>query len=157
MTLTEQLINLIESKAIEDLDIEEASWFVLDAIANFVAGRNTEQGRIIERWYLDEPSNTLRTVLWMGASMHILEVDDLHRQSVVHPGCVVIPTVLSLGMREDISGLQMLGAVIKGVFFHERQSIHVGTQTDGRTFSVFQTRYHPSSGQSTMNWNAKTF
>ena len=51
---------------------------------------------------------------WIGASMHIQEVDDLHRQSVVHPGCVVIPTVLALGMREDISGLQMLEAVVKG-------------------------------------------
>jgi 2-methylcitrate dehydratase PrpD len=46
--------------------------------------------------------------------MHILEVDDLHRQSVVHPGCVVIPTVLSLGLREGLSGRKMLEAVLKG-------------------------------------------
>ena len=81
MTLTEQLIELIESKSIEDEDISGASWFVLDAIANIVAGRKTEQGKIINRWFLKEPPNTSRTVLWLGASMHILEVDDLHRQS----------------------------------------------------------------------------
>ena len=46
--------------------------------------------------------------------MHILEVDDLHRQSVVHPGCVVIPTVISLGIREGLSGRKMLEAVLKG-------------------------------------------
>ena len=114
MTLTAQLIELIESKAIGKKESEVASWFVLDAIANFVAGRNSEQGRILEGWYLDEPAETSRTAFWMGASMHIQEVDDLHRQSVVHPGCVVIPTVLALGMREDISGLQMLEAVVKG-------------------------------------------
>ena len=114
MTLTAQLIELIESKAIGKKDSEVASWFVLDAIANFVAGRNSEQGRILEGWYLDEPAETSRTAFWIGASMHIQEVDDLHRQSVVHPGCVVIPTVLALGMREDISGLQMLEAVVKG-------------------------------------------
>ena len=114
MTLTEKLIELIESKTIEDEDIKAASWFVLDAIANIVAGRKSEQGKILNRWFLNEPPNTSRTVLWLGASMHILEVDDLHRQSVVHPGCVVIPTVLSLGMREGLSGRKMLEAVLKG-------------------------------------------
>ena len=114
MTLTEKLIELIESKTIEDNDITAASWFVLDAIANIVAGRKSEPGKILNRWFLNEPPNTSRTVLWLGASMHILEVDDLHRQSVVHPGCVVIPTVLSLGMREGLSGRKMLEAVLKG-------------------------------------------
>jgi len=32
MTLTEELIELIESKSIEDDDINAASWFVLDAM-----------------------------------------------------------------------------------------------------------------------------
>ena len=114
MTLTEQLIELIESKSIEDDDINAASWFVLDAMANIAAGRNSDPGRILNRWFLDEPPNTSRTVLWLGALMHILEVDDLHRQSVVHPGCVVIPTVLSLGLREGLSGRMMLEAVLKG-------------------------------------------
>ena len=59
MTLTAQLIELIESKAIGKKDSEVASWFVLDAIANFVAGRNSEQGRILEGWYLDEPVRKL--------------------------------------------------------------------------------------------------
>ena len=114
MTLTEDLIELIESKSIENDDISAASWFVLDAMANIAAGRNSEPGRILNRWFLDEPPNTSRTVLWLGALMHILEVDDLHRQSVVHPGCVVIPTVLSLGLREGLSGRKMLEAVLKG-------------------------------------------
>ncbi|MDP7620613.1 MAG: MmgE/PrpD family protein, partial [SAR324 cluster bacterium] len=114
MTLTEQLIELIESKSIEDEDISAASWFVLDAMANIAAGRNSDPGRILNRWFLDEPPNTSRTVLWLGALMHILEVDDLHRQSVVHPGCVVIPTVLSLALREGLSGRELLEAVLKG-------------------------------------------
>ncbi len=114
MSLTEELIELIESKSIENDDISAASWFVLDAMANIAAGRNSEPGRILNRWFLDEPPNTSRTVLWLGALMHILEVDDLHRQSVVHPGCVVIPTVLSLGLREGLSGRKMLEAVLKG-------------------------------------------
>jgi len=114
MTLTEQLIELIENKPIEDEDIKAASWFMLDAMANIAAGRNTDQGRILSRWFLEEPPDTSRKVLWLGSLMHILEVDDLHRRSVVHPGCVVIPAVLALGLREGVSGLQMLEAVVKG-------------------------------------------
>ena len=114
MTLTEQLIELIENKPIEDEDIKAASWFMLDAMANIAAGRNTDQGRILSRWFLEEPPDTSRKVLWVGSLMHILEMDDLHRRSVVHPGCVVIPAVLALGLREGVSGLQMLEAVVKG-------------------------------------------
>ena len=82
-------------------------------MANIAAGRSTEPGRILNRWFLDELPNTSSTVLWLGGLMHILEVDDLHRQSVEHPECVVIPTVLSLGLREGLSGRKMLEAVLK--------------------------------------------
>ena len=56
MTLTEQLIELIESKSIKNEDITVTSWFVLDAMANIAAGRSTEPGRILNRWFLDEPA-----------------------------------------------------------------------------------------------------
>ena len=114
MSLTEQLIELIENKSIDDEDIEVASWFLLDAIANITAGRNTEQGRVLRRWFLEESPDTSRKVLFMGALMHILEMDDLHRRSVVHPGCVVIPAVLAVGMRGGVSGRMILEAAIKG-------------------------------------------
>ena len=34
-----------------------------------------------------------RRAFLQGALTHILETDDLHRASVVHPGCVVVPAV----------------------------------------------------------------
>ena len=114
MSLTGQLIDLIENKPIDNEDIEVASWYLLDAIANIAAGLNTDQGRILRRWFLEEVPDTSRKVLLMGALMHILEMDDLHRRSVVHPGCVVIPAVIAIGMRSDINGRMMLEAVIKG-------------------------------------------
>ena len=103
MSLTGQLIDLIENKSIDNEDIEVASWCLLDAIANIAAGLNTDQGKILRRWFLEEIPDTSRKVLFMGALMHILEMDDLHRRSVVHPGCVVIPTVIAIGMRSGIS------------------------------------------------------
>ncbi len=114
MSLTGQLIYLIENKSIDNEDIEVASWYLLDAIANIAAGLNTDQGRILRRWFLEEIPDTSRKVLFMGALMHILEMDDLHRRSIVHPGCVVIPAVIAIGMRSGISGRMMLEAVIKG-------------------------------------------
>ena len=39
MTLTERLIELIESKNIDEDDISAASWFMLDAMANIAADR----------------------------------------------------------------------------------------------------------------------
>ena len=114
MSLTRQLIDLIENKSIDNEDIELASWYLLDAIANIAAGLNTDQGRILRRWFLEEIPDTSRKVFFMGALMHILEMDDLHRRSVVHPGCVVIPAVIAIGMRSGISGRMMLESVLKG-------------------------------------------
>jgi len=114
MTLTEELIELIESKPITDADLEAAAWLMLDGLANTVGGTNSPQGRILTEWFRAEPADLNRTTLWLGGLMHILEVDDLHRQSVVHPGCVVIPAAVATGLREGASGRQLLEAVLKG-------------------------------------------
>jgi len=39
---------------------------------------------------------------------------DLHRASVTHPGCVVVPTVLALGARQKMGGIALLTAVLHG-------------------------------------------
>lgn len=114
MTLTEKLIELIDAKPITENDLAAAAWFVLDGLANTVAGTNSPQGRILTEWFRAEAADSPRTTLWLGGLMHILEVDDLHRQSVVHPGCVVIPAAVAVGLREGASGRQMLEAVLKG-------------------------------------------
>ena len=63
MNLTNQLIQLFVSKAIEEEDIKVASWFVMDAMAKIPTRCNSELGRILIRWFLEESSNTSRTVL----------------------------------------------------------------------------------------------
>ena len=114
MTLTEKLIELINVKPITEDDLAATAWFVLDGLAHTVAGANSPQGRILTEWFRAEAADVNRTTLWLGGLMHILEVDDLHRQSVVHPGCVVIPATVAVGLREGASGRQMLEAVLKG-------------------------------------------
>ena len=90
-TITGRLIAMIEAKPIEEADIEQAALFTLDAVANALAGRNSPPGRKLVEWASAEPRDTGRSAFLMGGLTHILEVDDLHKASVVHPGCVVVP------------------------------------------------------------------
>ena len=119
---------MIESKTIEDNHVEATSWFGLDAIANIVAGRKSELGKILNYWFLNERPNPSRMVFWLGSSMHFMEGDDLHRQSVVHPRGMVISKVLSLGMHEGLSGRKMLEAVLKGYDAYTRLGNSVGPE-----------------------------
>lgn len=114
LTLTQSLISHIRAKPICREDLQTAALFTLDAIANGVAGRKSGPGEILCHWYRQEPRDTARQALLLGGLTHILETDDLHRGSVTHPGCVVVPAVFALGAREQSSGRDILNAVLHG-------------------------------------------
>ncbi len=118
-SLTGQLVRAINARGIDDNDLEIAALFTLDAVANIVAGRNSGPGRKLLAWQRSmqelSGSSTIdkaRLSFLYGALCHILEVDDLHRASVVHPGCVVVPAVLAMAPGGD--GRAALTAVLKG-------------------------------------------
>ncbi|MGI9301698.1 MAG: MmgE/PrpD family protein [Gammaproteobacteria bacterium] len=113
-TLTEQLVDLIVAKPINDHDRERAALFVLDGVANALAGRNSPPGRILTAWAKRTGAGSDKGAFLMGALMHILEVDDLHRASVVHPGCVVVPAAWTVARREGLSGLDFVTATLRG-------------------------------------------
>ncbi len=112
-TLTEGLVPLIRARPIAPADLDAMALIVLDGIANMLAGRATEPGRILRRWGADR-RDPGRRALVMGGCMHVLEVDDLHRGSVTHPGCVVIPAALALADGEGADGDTFLRAVLHG-------------------------------------------
>lgn len=113
-SLTRDLDALLRAKPITAADRQAAALFVLDALANALAGRTTEAGTILTDWAGAEPRDTGGRAFVFGALTHILEVDDLHRASVVHPGCVVVPAALSLATRLEVSGHAFLDAVLWG-------------------------------------------
>jgi len=113
-SLTARLAALIAAKPISDQDYRSAALFVLDALANALAGRNTRPGEILLDWAAAEPLTMGREALLLGGLTHILEVDDLHRASVVHPGCVVVPAAYVLAQRRGIGGHAFLAAVLRG-------------------------------------------
>ena len=114
MSLTQELIALVRNKPVSDRDLQQASRFSLDAIACAYAGSATGVGEILRGWAAPGDMDNKRQALLMGALTHITETDDLHRASVTHPGCIVVPAVFSLGAKLGSSNEQMLVAVLHG-------------------------------------------
>jgi len=114
MSLTQQLITLIRARTVSDEDLEQAALFTLDALACAYAGSATPVGSILKQWGAAGDLDNRRQALLMGALTHITETDDLHRASVTHPGCVVVPAVLALGEKIGSSNRQMLTAILHG-------------------------------------------
>lgn len=118
-SLTARLAALIAAKPLGPEDYRAAALFTLDALANALAGRNTPAGAILLDWANAEPPAAGREALLVGGLTHILEVDDLHRASVVHPGCVVVPAAYALARRrarksDPVRGRAFLAAVLRG-------------------------------------------
>ena len=113
-SLTQGLIHLIREKAVTATDIEKTALFTLDAIANMIAGRNSEPGRKLLAWGRGRMGDTGRRAFVMGGLTHILEVDDVHRASVVHTGAVTVPAVFALAAGRDLPGETLLRAVLYG-------------------------------------------
>ena len=125
-TLTQGLIKLIREKPIATADLEKTALFTLDAIANMIAGRNTEPGRKLLEWGAGRMGDTGRRAFVMGGLTHILEVDDVHRASVVHTGAVTVPAVFALAAGSDIPGETILRAVLYGFESTSRVGMAVG-------------------------------
>ena len=114
MSLTQELIDLIRNKPVSDEDLQHAALFSLDAIACAYAGSKTGVGEVLRSWATQSDLDSKRKALLMAALTHITETDDLHRASVTHPGCVVVPAVLSLGEKLGADTGRMLHAILHG-------------------------------------------
>lgn len=132
-SLTRSLVSLIRSKPVTEADISATALFVLDAIANTCAGQNSEPGRALLAWSsADGIGNTQRETgkraFLLGALTHILETDDLHRGSVVHPGCVVVPPAWVLAVKHGVSGRAFLTSILHGFEATTRIGMAVGAE-----------------------------
>tara|TARA_R110002110_G_scaffold147570_3_gene338138 strand:+ start:4716 stop:6059 length:1344 start_codon:yes stop_codon:yes gene_type:complete len=131
LSLTGNLVRLIREKPITDADLDQAAFFTLDAVANILAGRNSDPGRILLDWWCaTAPSNVApepgRMAFLMAALCHILETDDLHRASVAHPGCVVVPAAWTLAAKRGMRGKALLTAILHGFEAMTRVGMAVG-------------------------------
>ena len=107
-------------------DIDAACLLVLDWLGSALAGLGTDTGQIFVNYARLQPVGEA-TVLGLaegrsaevaalvnGALSHIVEMDDVERESVTHPAAVVIPAALAIAERVEASGLDLLAAVVAG-------------------------------------------
>ncbi len=129
LSLTEQLSAALTTVTPADLsreDLDFAKLFVLDWLASAVAGTAAVPGRMLIEEGRDRGNGPSRVLgiadrrdaevaaLVNGGLSHIVEMDDLDRGSVVHPGTVVIPAALAASEAVDATGECFLLAVIVG-------------------------------------------
>ena len=124
MSLSTELIRLIRAKEADAADFDRAALFVLDAAASSIGGTHCSEGRQFLNWGLDEGhigaeglrSQPGRAAFLLGALSHALEIDDLHRDSALHPGCVVVPVLWGRSWENGgaTGGRHLLKAVLHG-------------------------------------------
>jgi 2-methylcitrate dehydratase PrpD len=107
--------------------IDQAKKCLLDWLGCAIRGA-AQQPAAIVRSYVDllggaaqatilgsaPPSSLYNAALANGFFGHILEMDDVHRQSISHPAAAVIPAALSVGEWKGATGEELLRAVIAG-------------------------------------------
>ena len=128
-SLTEQLAEFVvdaRAEAVPAVVREQAAWWVLDWLGCAIAGLETEPGRIFLQHATDQPAGLASCLgladgrapqaaaLHNGGVSHIVEMDDVDRASVIHPGAVVIPAALAVGERIGASGRDLLAAIALG-------------------------------------------
>ena len=114
MSLTRDLVRLIRTKEVTESDLTQSALFVLDTLACALGALNTEPARILAAVAPPRTADTARRAFYLGGLSHILEMDDLHRDSVTHPGCVVIPAAWAIADARDLGGRAFLKAVLAG-------------------------------------------
>lgn len=114
-SLSRRLARLIRARPVGPGDLERAESFVRDWMGSYVAGWNTDAGRILAGARGGDVASGLEGDVFLAAALsHIAETDDLHRSSVTHPGCVVVPVSLLLGSRRELPGDRVLRGVLAG-------------------------------------------
>ena len=124
-TLLTELIPLLKGH-VSDTDRQRARLHVLDWLGCALLGAATETGEKLSilQGSLRSAGNICMTgrgkadiqtaLLYNGALGNILEMDDVHRTSILHPGPVVIPAAIAVAQHVDATQEALLNAIIVG-------------------------------------------
>ena len=122
--LTSGLVELLR-RPVGAADRTRAALHVLDWIGCAAAGTVTPPGQAMLAYARALPGGDSHTfgglavpgrdaALVNGSFGNVLEMDDVYRTALVHPGPVVIPTALAMAEARHASAEQLLDAVIRG-------------------------------------------
>lgn len=59
-------------------------------------------------------TSVLQAALVNGASSHVVELDDIHKGSIIHAATVVIPAALAIAEWKKLSGKELITAIVVG-------------------------------------------
>jgi 2-methylcitrate dehydratase PrpD len=106
--------------------IEEAKRATLDWLGSALAGAPEPPARMVQRFVRglgvsdeatllpDGRASAAGAALANGTASHILELDDLHKGSTLHPAAPIIPAALAVAERERANGRRLLHAIVMG-------------------------------------------
>ncbi|MFQ5881856.1 MAG: MmgE/PrpD family protein [Candidatus Methylomirabilales bacterium] len=129
-TISERLADFIYDLTIDKLPaevIDMAKLCLLDWLGSAIAGGVTRPIRMFVEVAKGMGGRTQATLIPDGsktschfaalvnaASSHAVEMDDLHKPSVLHPAAAVIPAALAIAERDETSGAELLTAIVAG-------------------------------------------
>ena len=109
-----------------EADLIRAQWHLLDWVGCATLGMQSGVGEKIARtisrvgtagthFCVDGNRYSWSDALWLNAAVgNVLEMDDVHRTSTLHPGPVVIPAALAVAQQVGASPRQLLQAIVVG-------------------------------------------
>jgi 2-methylcitrate dehydratase PrpD len=141
-TLSDRLGAFLSRLSTNDLSepqIRKLKIYFLDWLGSAIAGQSGKPVQVILEVIRDLGGNSESTIianqshgnclmaaLANGASSHVVEMDDLHRESILHPAAAIIPAVLALAEREKAGGADLLLAIAVGYEAAIRVAVAVG-------------------------------
>ncbi len=146
------LADFVVGLSYEDLPgetVDRAEELFLDWIASALAGNGAKPVRVLEGFArrmgpTDGPCEVLVTrrrtsplfaAMVNAASSHVVEQDDVHNGSVLHPGTVVFPAVLAAAQAVGASGSELITAATAGY----EAGVRVGEFLGRSHYRVFHT------------------
>ena len=124
LSYSQQLVTYITDKAISDADLARAQLHLLDWLACAFAAKGSDIAAVYQRLANSESGRfsaigvsgtSWQSALGLNAALgNVLEMDDLHKSSILHPGPVVIPAALTVAEMTNASMTDLLNAIIKG-------------------------------------------
>ena len=140
-------VTTLKSVAIPSIAYDNAKRCLLDAIGCGLFGASQPWSKIMAAQMFAEKSQGASSVfghaaplaasaaaLCNGTAIHGFELDDLLPAAVIHPGTVIVPAVLAVAEEANISGEQLLRAIIIGYEATARFSLAMGMQPSHQGF-----------------------
>ncbi|MDH3282361.1 MAG: MmgE/PrpD family protein [Gammaproteobacteria bacterium] len=151
-SLTQRLARFLTEvhfESLPDAVIQRTEALCLDWFASALAGRGAQPVQSLMSFAQTMgprhgpsqvlPSRTDTTpyfaALVNAAASHVVEQDDLHNASVLHPGTVVFPAILAVGQSTHASGRALITAAVAGY----EAGVRVGEYLGLSHYTVFHT------------------